>query len=741
MIRMIERLPIRASLILLALLPLSAVVVLGSVMSWSSYSSYKDLERSIMLERLARAGGDLVLTIPGETQSSVATRAESRARSDAAYKQITDMYDGVLALGISSDSLAKTMATLSENWKKVTEFRSLVDGGSTDPLLTLKYIQPVSLSSVDIAGHVSHTLNDRELSRAIGGYHAFMQVNVSYLTINRLGQQYTKNGVLSNDEAFRFGVARSQVNTYTPTFRQFSSPEALKKYDAFFQTPAGQMIEKTIKSMDALKGYTPLAGDFDAWTDAMKMRRDTVATLLQQEAKNIGDLATRKWQSASSSIQVTLLGLSFFIIISIVLSVVISRTLSVSMRSIGNRMASLADGNTHDSIPYAERKDVIGEMARSVGVFREAAIRNKELEAEAETNRRRSEIERIELQQRTEAEAEARLTEATSALASSLRRLAAGDMVCEIDKAFAPQFETLRHDFNASVRQLREALISVGNSVSTVTSGSKEISAASDDLARRTEQQAASLEETAAALEEITANVVSTSKRTDEARDVIRNMRSSADQSGTVVRSAVTAMERIEKSSQQIGQIISVIDEIAFQTNLLALNAGVEAARAGEAGKGFAVVAQEVRELAQRSASAAKEIKSLISNSAVAVGEGVKLVNETGDGLGLIEELVKTVTVHMDAISTAAQEQSAGLAQVNNAVNHMDNATQQNAAMVEEMNAAGAGLAQESANLSELLSVFQLGGTASGQLRDMASRLRSPATSSIARNAGLARSL
>ncbi len=150
--------------------------------------------------------------------------------------------------------------------------------------------------------------------------------------------------------------------------------------------------------------------------------------------------------------------------------------------------------------------------------------------------------------------------------------------------------------------------------MTTVSSGSKEISDASDNLAKRTEQQAASLEETAAALEEITANVTATSRRTSEARDVVRDASARADHSGQVVRNAVTAMQKIEDSSRQISQIIGVIDEIAFQTNLLALNAGVEAARAGEAGKGFAVVAQEVRELAQRSANAAKEIKGLITN-------------------------------------------------------------------------------------------------------------------------------
>jgi methyl-accepting chemotaxis protein len=203
--------------------------------------------------------------------------------------------------------------------------------------------------------------------------------------------------------------------------------------------------------------------------------------------------------------------------------------------------------------------------------------------------------------------------------------------------------------------------------------------------------------------------VHATSKRTGDARNLVRNARQHAEHSANVVSNAVSAMERIEDASKKITQIISVIDEIAFQTNLLALNAGVEAARAGEAGKGFAVVAQEVRELAQRSANAAKEIKSLIGNSEAAVSEGVKLVNDTGEGLATISKAVEDMNEHMDAIATAAHEQASGLTQVNTAVNHMDQATQQNAAMVEEMNAAGASLAQESLRLAELLMKFRTG--------------------------------
>ncbi|MCM2291545.1 methyl-accepting chemotaxis protein [Allorhizobium sp. BGMRC 0089] len=372
-------------------------------------------------------------------------------------------------------------------------------------------------------------------------------------------------------------------------------------------------------------------------------------------------------------------------------------------------MLKIADGQLDVTVPDADRKDEIGEMAGAVETMRQSAIAKRQLEAEAEANRLNAERERQDVQRRAEEDAERRLTQATGTLAAGLKRLADCDLQCEISDEFAPQFEALRHDFNTSVQQLRTTLISIGQVGSSVTNASGEISNASDTLAKRTEQQAASLEETAAALEEITSNVHATSKRTGEARDLVRNARQHSEHSASVVSNAVAAMERIENASRQISQIIGVIDEIAFQTNLLALNAGVEAARAGEAGKGFAVVAQEVRELAQRSANAAKEIKQLINNSEAAVSEGVKLVNDTGSGLNTISTVVEDINHHMDAIAAAAQEQATGLSQVNAAVNHMDQATQQNAAMVEEMNAAGAGLADDSRKLSSLLGRFRTG--------------------------------
>ncbi|KQX41436.1 MULTISPECIES: HAMP domain-containing methyl-accepting chemotaxis protein [unclassified Ensifer] len=405
-------------------------------------------------------------------------------------------------------------------------------------------------------------------------------------------------------------------------------------------------------------------------------------------------------------IEIGVIALAAVIVLGAILYAVrgIARPIQIITRS----MARLAEGDTDSSIPYGARKDEIGEMARAVEVFRQAAIANQHLEADAQTQRAKAEAERLRVTEEAEAAAQRRLQEATAGLASGLRRLASGDLAFQLNEPFSPDFEQLRHDLNQAVAQLADTLAAVSSASGSIDSGAREVSQSADDLSRRTEQQAASLEETAAALDQITVNVGNSSKRTHEARSVAGQANESARKSGAIVSGAVDAMGRIEHSSSQISNIIGVIDEIAFQTNLLALNAGVEAARAGDAGKGFAVVAQEVRELAQRSANAAKEIKDLIRNSAVEVESGVRLVRETGEALRTIEGFIVTINQHMDAIAVSAQEQSAGLSEVNTAVNQMDQVTQQNAAMVEEANAASATLAQEAGRLRELIARFTL---------------------------------
>ncbi|MCY1667583.1 methyl-accepting chemotaxis protein [Rhizobium sp. SL86] len=404
-------------------------------------------------------------------------------------------------------------------------------------------------------------------------------------------------------------------------------------------------------------------------------------------------------------------------------------------------MNVLANGDLTIAVGGTDRRDELGAMAKAVQVFKDNGLRGRELEQEAASTRSASEAERARIAE-LERQRSEHMARATSGLAEGLKYLAGGDLTFRLDEPFASDFEALRSDFNAAVEQLACSLRSVAQATGSIDGGAREISQSAEDLSKRTEQQAASLEETAAALDQITTNVANSSMRTEEARHVAIEANKSAQRSGEVVANAVIAMQRIEQSSNQISSIIGVIDEIAFQTNLLALNAGVEAARAGEAGKGFAVVAQEVRELAQRSAQAAKEIKDLIRNSVDEVSTGVKLVQETGEALKVIEDQVVTINTQLDAIATSAREQSVGLAEVNTAVNQMDQVTQQNAAMVEESTAASASLAGEVKRLREIIADFRVGTeSTSDHGRPMLARpehrsVASPARRMLAKVAG-----
>ncbi|MGC3981422.1 MAG: methyl-accepting chemotaxis protein [Steroidobacteraceae bacterium] len=299
-------------------------------------------------------------------------------------------------------------------------------------------------------------------------------------------------------------------------------------------------------------------------------------------------------------------------------------------------------------------------------------------------------------------------------------RVAQGDLTVHIDVAPGDN-GSLMTALRDMQQQLGSIVSNVRDGASQVASASQQIAQGNDDLSRRTQLQAASLEETAASMEEMTSSVKQTADYAAQANRIAISARQLADSGGKVVTDAVAAMNEINGASTRIGEIISVIDEIAFQTNLLALNAAVEAARAGEMGRGFAVVASEVRTLAQRSASAAKETKALINDSVAKVGTGCELVDKTGKVLGEIVDSVKKMTDVVREISSASNEQAAGIEQIGTAIAQLDRTTQENAALVEESAAAAEILSQQSADMVQAASVFKLasdhhGHTASAPL-------------------------
>ncbi|MBC2775342.1 methyl-accepting chemotaxis protein [Rhizobium sp. AQ_MP] len=423
------------------------------------------------------------------------------------------------------------------------------------------------------------------------------------------------------------------------------------------------------------------------------------------------------------------------IVLALTIAFMIARSITLPIGQITGAMGSLAENKLDTVIPGLDHRSEIGLMAKAVDVFKQNAIKIRDLAAqEAALQEKNADLQsniatvvdaavagdftrRITKRydnpdlDRFAANVNTLVESVDAGIAETGRvisALAKGDLTESMEGRYQGVFADLQANVNETMASLRTLMQEVRQSADAINGGADEIRQASNDLSRRTETQAASLEETSSALEEITVAVKTSTERAQDSSKMVTEARQFAESSSSVVGEATSAMSRIEQASNEITQIINVIDEIAFQTNLLALNAGVEAARAGEAGKGFAVVAQEVRELAQRSATAAKDIKTLITKSSHEVETGVKLVSSTGQALSDIQAKVVGIASQVTSIATAAQEQSTGLTEVNMAVNQMDQMTQQNAAMVEEAAASTAKLAEETAHLRALVARFKV---------------------------------
>ena len=379
---------------------------------------------------------------------------------------------------------------------------------------------------------------------------------------------------------------------------------------------------------------------------------------------------------------------------------------------VADDVGKLRRGEYSDRVALADRKDEIGSFANALDEFRVDLASGKRLENEAEIHRKNAQIQQADIERERIETLEAQRV-VVNELGNGLAELSKGNLAYRIKVDFNGEYATLKANYNKAIDRLEDTIKTVDLAVRNIGNGTREIGGGANNLSRRTEQQAANLEQTAAALNELTEQVRSSSLNAQKAAHSAGTASDDATQSRTVVESTILAIQAIEASSAQISSITGVIDEIAFQTNLLALNAGVEAARAGDAGKGFAVVAQEVRELAQRSATAAREIKSLTAKSQSQIREGVGLVDKTGLTLQGIVDHVVHISDLIKTMSNSAQEQASALLEVNAAIVQMDQVTQENAAMVEETTAAGAHLSEEIEKLRILVSKFKTsqGGT------------------------------
>ncbi|TNJ46740.1 methyl-accepting chemotaxis protein [Phaeobacter sp. B1627] len=378
-------------------------------------------------------------------------------------------------------------------------------------------------------------------------------------------------------------------------------------------------------------------------------------------------------------------------LISIAVAVFFARQLSRPMARTVQTIQALSDKNYTREISDTNRKDEVGMIARNL-----EELSGRLSEADAAEQRTRDENDRR--------------GELFDTLGRAMSNLKSGDLEQEIpvdDWAdLGTGYTALCRDFNALSTSLADLVAQLNKSSDVVDKNAQEMERMSDRMSHRAETQAATLEESAAALEEMSASVQSTAEQAQAADREVEEGRRRAEQGGLVMAQAREAMTSIASYSEQISQIITSIDDIAFQTSLLALNAGVEAARAGEAGRGFAVVASEVRGLALKAAKSASEIKQLVADSSNQVNEGERLVQATAETLSNIVESVTNVSSLVSTIASSASEQASGIKEINIGVAQLDTVTQENAAMVQETYSASQEMRAQAGHLTNLLQSF-----------------------------------
>lgn len=634
------------------------------------------LMHALQVERGTTAG-----FIGSKGQQMAVQMKTARAGFDEQLKSINALTEGLALLG--QDNVNQQWASIRDRLTKIGETRSSIDALGMPGTQTFAYYTGIISNML--------ALNETMAVEASEGTVAFRLLSIVELM---------KAGELAGQER-GMGAGIIASGAYEPgqfdTLAKFGGAQSsyLKTYVELQSHEIAQAAETVLKSDDVVafenmrsalirQGETETINGMDAgqWFSAATKRMGQIASLLEASLADIASSADGKATDTARGFFIlggaVLAGLLISIFIPTSLAFTVLRPLKRLTRAMQDLVEDKCDIN---SIPSLGR-DEIGAMADSVRAFVRKTEERIEREREAEMRLAAEKADEEDAQSAERARVAHEQERAIDALSAVLDDLAVGNFEVRIGNEMPESFQLMADRFNGATEMMRGTMAEVRVTSRFVTGSANTLAENAEELSVRTEEQQRSLENSSGALRSLTESIVSTAQNAQRAMQSAIDSKSQAERSGGVVRNAVDAMGAINESSEQIGQIIGVIDDIAFQTNLLALNAGVEAARAGEAGKGFAVVAQEVRELAQRCAEAAQEIKSLISASSDQVKSGVSLVEQSGEALAAIIGQINETSSIVELIANNTTEQSGQLSEVNNAIQEIEQLTQKNTEMV-----------------------------------------------------------
>ncbi|MGV8855458.1 MAG: methyl-accepting chemotaxis protein [Devosia sp.] len=576
-----------------------------------------------------------------------------------------------------------------------------------------------------------------------------MDLRMDVVAISRMTYQLVLSPDKVEDFVSQADRRMTEMKGRFPIIEQAANATELKQLadvkpvmDGYFAKINDMLVVAAAKPFNADQLNAALAETLAA----QQVVTDTIKIYSNYSGELMAGMRDEAQASAFAGMLTLVVSAGVGIAIGLIFSVMMGRRTIVNpVRKLTQTMIELADGQLDVEIPNADAKDEIGAMARAVEVFRQNGKRVAALSAE-EAERNLSIVERADMMALLQSELRSVMQAAsagnfeqrvpTDFSDSELNSLAAGvnGLVETVDRGLAETgtvlsaiantdltqrvtghyegaFGALKNNTNAVAEKLADIVAQLQGTSRSLKTATSEILAGANDLSERTTRQAATIEETSAAMEQLATTVMENAKRAQDANGKAKGVTVSAEQSGEVMAQATGAMERITSSSSKISNIIGMIDDIAFQTNLLALNASVEAARAGDAGKGFAVVAVEVRRLAQSAASASADVKVLVEQSANEVRDGSRLVADAAERLNGILEGVRASSTLMEGISRDSQEQSTGITEVSVAVRQMDEMTQHNAALVEEMNASIEQTENQANELDAIVDIFRVSDT------------------------------